>query len=521
MKRKSCLLFVLCALVSCGGQNTVNDITNDNTQIKEEENEKEDSKENKDNESNENDKEKENDKEDNKEGDHKEDPETPKEKYELDPTKESLYSNQKYLNYLGDIQDVWKEYRGDNVTLAIIDSGFAIDHAEFKFADGKSKILANSAYFSFDGSKVNVTKGVDKVKITNGDSHGTICATVAAGSVTGSGTVGVAPNANLLLLKVDGKPQSVNEAFKYAADNGAKVLSISLGSYNNEKGDLQTEGIDLTSFFDDATKYAHDKGMVICSAAGNGGLSRPTEYTYPGASSYVIGCGGLKDQSRTELWNESSYNSSKKYQFCDVFAPGNNLYSGCFFDDNGKHYDYAGGFNGTSFSSPIVAGAAALYFEKYPNATNFDFERALFNTCTKLSPSEKTGYGAIHIKNLMNYKIPQDAIKTYYLHTSSWRSADNAASYMFAWNYALTIQNKDFPGAKLTKISDYYYSFELDSTLYSYVMFTRRSQTGADWNARTRDVELCELGFNDTINISNNSTWYDDANETSVTFSKK
>ena len=426
-------------------------------------------------------------------------------KYDKNPENESRYSYQHYLNYLGDVQEVWQEYRGDNVTIAIIDSGFQVTHSEFYFADGTSKISNLSAYFTQNGQ---TQVGKDKVGITDGDSHGTICATVAAASITGNGTVGVAPNAKLMLLKVDKTTSAINKAFRYAADNGAKVISISLGAYNNKSSGDIIDTANLDTAFEESTKYAHKKGVVICSAAGNGGYNNPTEYTYPGAASYVIGAGGLADKSRNKIWSGSSYNSSKKYQFVDVFAPAENIYSGCYFNRDDVHYDYDGGFEGTSFASPIIAGVAALYFDKYPNHTNIDFETALFNTCDTFGNTNQTGYGAINIKKLMNYEKPVDAEKDFYLYAPYWWSQANASSFAYAWNYALTMDNNDYPGLMMTKLANGYFKIKIDTARYDWLMFSRYSANGNDyWGAKTIDIEISQFKNNNCFVIANQEAW--------------
>lgn len=432
--------------------------------------------------------------------------------YTFDPTQESLYNNQHYLDYVGNIQNVWNEYRGDDVLVAVIDTGFDINHAEFFDENGNSKISDKSANFVNNNGTVSTYVGKDNVKITDGNSHGTICATVLGASVTGEGTVGIAPNCKLLLLKTDAKPRSIEKAFRYAADNGARAITISIGSYYDYNGDLVNDGSDLSTVFDDALKYAHDKGVVICSAAGNGGEGgNPTEFTYPGASSYIIGAGGLADRSRTSMWRGSSYNSSKEYQFCDVFAPAENLYSGCSYVDSGKQYYYNGGFNGTSFASPIIAGAAALYFQKYPQYTNTQFEEALFHTCDEFGDKAKTGYGAINIEALMNYISEDCNVYTYYFKTASWWAADNAKTSIYLWNYALTQEASPFPGAKMNDLGNGYFSFNVNILLYEMVIFTRTSPNNDFWGAQTINIHLSSFGNNNCYDISNTTAkWVSD-----------
>ncbi|MCR5491400.1 MAG: S8/S53 family peptidase [Bacilli bacterium] len=423
-----------------------------------------------------------------------------------------MYENQTYLQYVGDIEDVWASYLGDGQTIAVIDSGFDVDHSEFKFADDSSKVLGTSAYFHHEGGSVTTEVGADKVKITDGDSHGTFCAAVAAASATGEGTVGIAPNANLMLLKTDKKPRSICEAFKYAADHGACAITISIGSYSDYDGDLVDDGSDLTKVFNESLGYAHGKGVVICSAAGNGGGYKPYEFTYPSASDYVIGAGGLADKSRTSIWSGSSRNSEAKYQFCDVFAPAENMFNACnYVNDQGKTVLYDGGWNGTSFASPQIAGAAALYFEKNPTATNTDFERALFHTCNDIGTNG--GYGAFNIKALMNYEKPSDADITISFEAASWWMADNAETSVFAWNYALTSVTGDFPGAKMAKGNSSTWSIKIDRTLYDCLVFARVSSSNEFWGAQTIDLSMADFKDGSVYSIADTSAaWVSDSN---------
>ena len=377
---------------------------------------------------------------------------------------------QVYLNHIGDIYNVWQKYRGKGITIAVIDKAFDPYHEDFVKLDGTSKISSKSAAFSYNNTKVTTNVGISYVNDLS-DSHGTFCAGVAAASLNHKGVIGVAPDADLMLLKTDGKPKSIVEAFKYAADNGAKVVTISIGSYYNYEGDLVDDGSDLSTVFNSATKYCVDKGVVVCSAAGNGGQSQPNEYTFPGASSNVIGCGGLAFNESDEIWVGSSYNSSKQYQFVDVFAPSENMYNICNFYRDGKHVLYDGGWEGTSFSSPIVAGMAALYFEKYPNKSASDFETALYNSCHALKYSEianenQLGYGRVDVARLLGETTSKTVTLKF---KTNWSNV-----YVYAWNSDLSLQKEiaAWPGKAMVYNNGYYtYTIntgDYDSLLFSY-----------------------------------------------------
>ena len=158
--------------------------------------------------------------------------------YSYHPTSEPYINQQLHtMSVLGDVYSAWDYYRGDGVKVAVIDTEFRVTHEEFYFADGTSKITDDSAYLRKVGSSVKIEVGQNYAGIIDeGDWHGTMCAGLLGSGVNQKGTTGVAPNCNLMLLKVDRSPEAIAKAFEYAADNGARVVSISLGQYPNSAG---------------------------------------------------------------------------------------------------------------------------------------------------------------------------------------------------------------------------------------------------------------------------------------------
>lgn len=371
----------------------------------------------------------------------------------MNPYAEPKLGQQYYLNHIGDIFSAWKQYTGKGVTIAVIDKGFKPTHEDFYFKDGTSKVTANSASFTTTGSNTVTAVGADKV-VNLGDSHGTFCAGVAAAAANGKGVIGIAPDANLMLLKTDGKPKSVAAAFRYAADNGAKVVTISIGSYYDYTGDLVDDGSNLATVFDAPVQYCINKGIPVISAAGNGGEMGDewaTEYTFPGATPGVIGAGGLAANKSTEIWSGSSHNSSPTYAFVDVLAPANGMYGCCHYD--GKDYD--GGWNGTSFASPIVAGMAALYFEANPTHNAKQFETALYNSCNLFTPDggkptkNQIGKGRVDVGKLLGISAtPATAVTCV---NSRWSSC-----YCYAWNSITGTALSAWPGKAMAKSSSTY-----------------------------------------------------------------
>ena len=385
----------------------------------------------------------------------------------VDPYKEPFLGRQYYLNHIGDIYSAWQEYAGRGVTIAVIDKGFNPNHEDFLKADGTSKVRNDSACFYVSGASVVTSVGKDYV-INMGDSHGTFCAGVAAAAINGKGVVGVAPEAELLLLKTDGKPKSIVEAFRYAADHGAKVVTISIGSYDNYVGDLESDGSDLTTVFDEAVSYCKGKGTVVVSAAGNGGLDgNPTRFTYPGASAGVIGVGGLAANSSNEIWEGSSYNASPTKEFIDVLAPADGMFGCCHYDD--KKYDE--GWNGTSFASPIVAGMAALYFEKFPDKSPADFESSLYASSHEIATSSRAsksqlGHGRVDVGKLLGVSAKGK---------QTLRAQDNVDNlYAYVWNSVTGASMQNWPGKAMSK-SGSTFSVEIDFDQYDSLVITESS----------------------------------------------
>lgn len=341
-----------------------------------------------------------------------------KKQYSYHPTSEPDYSKQfPVLNHIGDINSVWEHYRGEGVSLAIIDSGFDINHPEFKNRDGTSRISSRSVSIYTNSSGTHRSVGRDNVGITDGDSHGTMCAGLAASGLNGKGITGVAPECELVLIKIDKKAQSMADAFRYCGDNNIRVVSVSLGMYPSSSGatsgDIIYEaGLNLATYFNDSINYAYNKGVTIVAATGN---SKTTTLSYPGGCPNVIGAGGTQGGSSTLIWDEggegSNYNGSTKY--VDVFSPASEIYAPGYNTSTSSSVYWSGG-KGTSFSAPVIAGAAALYFQKYPNKTNADFEQALKNTCVNISQynnGKDMGYGRLDVGALLNISEDKETVE--------------------------------------------------------------------------------------------------------------
>ncbi len=248
--------------------------------------------------------------------------------------------------------DIWQPQR--TVYIAIIDTGIDSNHPDLT---NKMRRHAGGAVYGYNTLN-NSTNALDD----NG--HGTHCAGIAAAEINnGVGIAGVAAwnpavsNANsyvqLMPVKVlnssgSGSLDAVARGITWAADNGAHILSLSLGA---GAGSQQLQ---------DAVNYAWNRGCLVVVAAGNGGSSSPQYPAY-----YTNSIAVAATDSTDTLASFSQYGS-----WVDIAAPGVNILS--TYPSN--RYQ---SLSGTSMACPHVAGAAAVLWSHNPSLTNAQLRSAL------------------------------------------------------------------------------------------------------------------------------------------------
>jgi hypothetical protein len=211
------------------------------------------------------------------------------------------------------------------------------------------------------------------------DGHGTFVAgEIAANPFNGLGIAGLAFNARLLVAKVvqnDGTVSVPGEvaAIRWAVDNGARVINLSLGGVR----DPLNPRLDTYSPLEQAAiDYAVAKGVVVVAAVGNGPQSPATPWNfagYPAALPHVIGVSALRRDGSVPDY------SNRDAVYNDLAAPGDAMFStiptnliedraGCAdvpYSDCGP-FEFRSAI-GTSFAAPQVAAAAALLLGQDPS----------------------------------------------------------------------------------------------------------------------------------------------------------
>lgn len=318
-------------------------------------------------------------------------------------TNEPNFKKQTEFNNLN-IGNTYDTYRGEGVTVAIIDSGCNYQHVDFYDKNGEIILSDLSASFSLNSNYTQVITKV--VKNYNNDfsiiddpvdnGHGTNVAATVAAQINGVGGAGVAPEATLMILKTNYYFGEIEQAIRYAADNGADIINMSIGAYAESFydgfNDYQEAVDGADTYFVSAINYAYSKGVTLVAAAGN---ELTNKNSYPAANEHVIGVGALEKNSGITAAYYTNYGTNN----VDVVAPGT-----VYVADVGSSTSYVE-TQGTSFASPIVAAVAALYKGKYPNASPIQIENAIKEDCVDIGAAgvdEQFGYGRVDISTLMN-----------------------------------------------------------------------------------------------------------------------
>lgn len=304
----------------------------------------------------------------------------------------------------------WNQTTGSSVIVAIIDSGFALNHEDLKSQwhqnpgeTGTTKIgdrcwtgvaqnkTNNNCDDDFNGYKDDVT-GWNFVSSTSNPQAGQLNATGAAVShgtetaglagATSNNGIGIASfNWGTRLMPLQalnddgaGYTSDVIAALYYAVDNGAQVVNMSLGGSQPDSA-MQT-----------AIDYAYAHNVVVIAAAGNCGTgqelgcdpSKPGAMSYPALSNHVIAVGAT--DSTNQRASFSSYGPG-----IDVVAPGAGTIVSPMWQPGNQTTSYAGSLYGTSFSTPFVTSLAALIKSTRPSTSVDDITALIDGSAQKVS----------------------------------------------------------------------------------------------------------------------------------------
>jgi subtilisin family serine protease len=285
---------------------------------------------------------------------------------------DTYYSNQENYFNLINAPAGWGISTGSaTVTIAILDTGVSLNHPDLK-----NKIFPGYDFVNNDDDPDDDHDYADN----NGRSrsHGTTVAGLAAAE--GNNKLGIAGldwNAKIIPIKVMnsgglGQTDDIIAGIKYAVEQGADVLNMSLGQPAHDKA-LET-----------VCEYAYKNGVIVVAAGGNTGGENPL---YPAAYASVLSVGSV---------NPSGNRSSFSVKRCDIMAPGEKMYSTVYYTDSGDNgYSYNG--SGTSYAAPLVSGLMGLLRAQDPNLKPQEAMEIVKKTARPAGNSAEYGWGIISV----------------------------------------------------------------------------------------------------------------------------
>jgi Subtilase family len=254
------------------------------------------------------------------------------------------------------VPEVWaRGYTGQGIIVAAIDDGLDINHEDIR-----GNIWRNTREIASNGIDDDRNGYIDDINgwnfaannndVSPSGVHGTHVVGTIAAQNNGFGITGVAYNTKIMPLRLTDSQDILNgdlaNAIRYAVDNGARVINMSL---------VSTDFPGLR----DALSYAASRNVITVSAVGNSGLDTPNPPAIY-ATEYGISVGAV-DNSRqiAEFSNFAGYDSRIRH----VLAPGVDIVSTMPYDT----YGYG---TGTSMATAYVSGIVALMLSAKPNLTH-------------------------------------------------------------------------------------------------------------------------------------------------------
>ncbi|RJQ32863.1 MAG: peptidase S8 [Actinobacteria bacterium] len=294
-------------------------------------------------------------------------------------TVNDTYASRQWALTTVNLLNAWDHEQGlsNPVTVAVVDSGVDLAHPD----------LSGRLVAGYDFTEDN-DQPYDDI------GHGThVAGIIAANANNGQGVAGVSWGAKVMPVKVMsngvGYDWTVAQGIKWAVDNGANIINLSLG------------GPGYSAILDEATTYAYNHGVIVLAAAGN---DESSEIEYPAGNQHVVGVGATDDRDTHAYF--SNYNST-----VDISAPGVDIFSTYGYLGSGHSYV---SMSGTSMATPMAAGLAALVKSKYPSMSVDEVVSRLKDRADDLGSSGRDnyfGYGRINALKALVGSVTASSVK--------------------------------------------------------------------------------------------------------------
>ena len=278
-----------------------------------------------------------------------------------------------------------KNLKGGGLVIAVLDAGFSKVNQMNAF----EKLFSENRIL---GTRDFVKKDND---VFQGHSHGMMVLSTM-GSENKEQIIGTSPEASFWLLRSeDGDSENLIEEYnwlcaaEFSDSVGVDIINSSLGYTTFDDANQNHTYSDMdgrTTPVSIAANIASRKGMIVVNSAGNSGSSSWHYIGAPADADSILSVGAV-DENRDFAWFSSYGPTSDGRVKPTVVAQGRNTIVAT--SDNGV---LAG--NGTSFSSPVIAGMTACLWQAHPNRTNMEIINAIIlSSHLHENPNDSLGYG--------------------------------------------------------------------------------------------------------------------------------
>lgn len=291
----------------------------------------------------------------------------------------------------------WKAgYDGRGVKVAVLDTGYDAGHPDLA-----KQVVASESF-------------IPDQAVQDLHGHGTHTASIVAGLGTASDgkRKGVAPGADLLIGKVldnsgGGLDSEAIAGMEWAVQQGAKVVSMSLGGWPSDGTDPMSQAVD---------ELSKSSGALFVIAAGNAGTEESVGS--PGTASAALTVGAVDRDDNLANFSSRGPRLGDGAMKPEVTAPGVEIAAARAAGTDQGHVlsQYYTAMSGTSMATPHVAGAAAILAQRHPDWTGPQLKAALASTAVPSAAvrPDQQGLGRIDIPNALDPTVLPDTANLFF-----------------------------------------------------------------------------------------------------------